>query len=108
MGLAMAIVLHEVFSFRGLVRAAMLVPWAIPTVVTSKMFGWLFDGQNGIVNYLLRSLGLIQHNVDWYGSPHFPLPTILFAAFLQTPPLLGLSLLACPQTIPCSLPPSPS
>src|SRR3984893_10702794 len=68
-GLMIALVLSERFRGRGIVRAAMVVPWAIPTVVTSKMFGWLFDGQNGIVNYLLRSLGLIQHNVDWYGSP---------------------------------------
>ena len=47
-GLMMALVLSERFRGRGIVRAAMLVPWAIPTVVTSKMFGWLFDGQNGI------------------------------------------------------------
>jgi multiple sugar transport system permease protein len=52
-GLMIALVLSEQFRGRGIVRAAMLVPWAIPTVVTSKMFGWLFDGQNGIVNYIL-------------------------------------------------------
>ena len=55
-GLAMALVLTERFLGRGIVRAAMLIPWAIPTVVTSKMFGWLFDGQHGLVNYLGRSL----------------------------------------------------
>ena len=49
-GLVMALVLYETFRGRGFVRAAMLVPWAIPTVVTSKMFAWLFDGQHGIVN----------------------------------------------------------
>src|ERR1700732_4621934 len=61
-GLMIALVLSERFRGRGIVRAAMLVPWAIPTVVTSKMFGWLFDGQNGLVNYLLRTAGLIRHN----------------------------------------------
>src|SRR5580692_86980 len=76
-GLMIALVLSERFRGRGIVRAAMLVPWAIPTVVTSKMFGWLFDGQNGLVNYLLRSVGLLQHSVNWYGSPDFALATII-------------------------------
>ena len=49
LGLMIALVLTERFRGRGIVRAAMLVPWAIPTVVTSKMFGWLFDGQNGVL-----------------------------------------------------------
>ena len=102
-GLMIALVLSERFRGRGIVRAAMLVPWAIPTVVTSKMFGWLFDGQNGIVNYLLRSLGLIQHNVDWYGSPDFALATIVIADVWKTTPFMALLLLAGLQTIPDSL-----
>jgi ABC-type sugar transport system permease subunit len=103
LGLMIALILSERFRGRGIVRAAMLVPWAIPTVVTSKMFGWLFDGQNGIVNYLLRSLGLIQHNVDWYGSPDFALLTIVIADVWKTTPFMGLLLLAGLQTIPDSL-----
>ena len=102
-GLMIALVLSERFRGRGIVRAAMLVPWAIPTVVTSKMFGWLFDGQNGIVNYLLRSVGLIQHNVDWYGSPDTALATIVIADVWKTTPFIALLLLAGLQTIPDSL-----
>jgi ABC-type sugar transport system permease subunit len=102
-GLMIALVLSERFRGRGIVRAAMLVPWAIPTVVTSKMFGWLFDGQNGIVNYLLRSVGLLQHNVDWYGSPDFALVTIIIADVWKTTPFMALLLLAGLQTIPNSL-----
>jgi multiple sugar transport system permease protein len=98
-----ALVLSERFRGRGMVRAAMLVPWAIPTVVTSKMFGWLFDGQHGLVNYLLRSVGLIQHNVDWYGSPDFALTTIIIADVWKTTPFMALLLLAGLQTIPDSL-----
>jgi trehalose/maltose transport system permease protein len=102
-GLMIALVLCERFRGRGIVRAAMLVPWAIPTVVTSKMFGWLFDGQNGIVNYFLRSLALIRHNVDWYGSPDFALTTIIIADVWKTTPFIALLLLAGLQTIPGSL-----
>jgi ABC-type sugar transport system permease subunit len=103
LGLMIALVLSERFRGRGIVRAAMLVPWAIPTVVTSKMFGWLFDGQNGIVNYLLRSVGLLQHNVNWYGSPDFALATIIIADVWKTTPFMALLLLAGLQTIPDSL-----
>jgi ABC-type sugar transport system permease subunit len=103
LGLMMALVLYETFRGRGIVRAAMLVPWAIPTVVTSKMFGWLFDGQNGIVNYLLRGVGLIQENVNWYGSPDFALATIIIADVWKTTPFMALLLLAGLQTIPHSL-----
>ncbi len=103
LGLMIALILAEQFRGRGMVRAAMLVPWAIPTVVTSKMFGWLFDGQNGIVNYLLRSIGLLHHNVDWYGSPDFALGTIIIADVWKTTPFMALLLLAGLQTIPNSL-----
>ena len=103
LGLGMALVLYEAFSGRGLVRAAMLIPWAIPTVVTSKMFGWLFDGQNGIVNYLLRTAGIIRDNIDWYGSTDHAMVTIVIADVWKTTPFMALLLLAGLQTIPKSL-----
>ena len=102
-GLCMALILYEVFAGRGAVRAAMLIPWAIPTVVTSKMFGWLFDGQNGIVNYLLRVSGIIHDNVNWYGSADHALLTIVIADVWKTTPFMALLLLAGLQTIPQSL-----
>lgn len=102
-GLGMALLLVELFPGRGLVRAAMLIPWAMPTVVTSKMFGWLFDGQNGLVNWLLRSLHLIGGNIDWYGSTHTALGTIVIADVWKTAPFMALLLLAGLQTIPGSL-----
>jgi ABC-type sugar transport system permease subunit len=102
-GLGMALLLVERFTGRGLVRAAMLIPWAMPTVVTSKMFGWLFDGQNGLVNWILRSLHLISGNIDWYGSPGTALGTIIVADVWKTTPFMALLLLAGLQTIPGSL-----
>jgi ABC-type sugar transport system permease subunit len=103
LGLAMALVLHEAFRGRGMVRAAMLVPWAIPTVVTSKMFGWLFDGQNGLVNHALQELGLISENIGWYSSAEYALLTIIIADVWKTTPFMALLLLAGLQTIPGSL-----
>jgi multiple sugar transport system permease protein len=99
----MARVLNEWFEARGAVRAAMLVPWAIPTVVSSKMFGWLFDGQNGLVNHILIGTGLISHNIGWYSSPDYALLTIIIADVWKTTPFMALLLLAGLQTIPRSL-----
>jgi trehalose/maltose transport system permease protein len=102
-GLGMALVLFETFKGRGLVRAAMLVPWAMPTVVTSKMFGWMFDGQNGVVNWVLEKLGLIGTYVNWYGDPDTALSTIIVADVWKTAPFMALLLLTGLQTIPKSL-----
>ncbi|WP_217438567.1 carbohydrate ABC transporter permease [Fertoeibacter niger] len=102
-GLAMALVLVEAFPGRGIVRAAMLIPWAMPTVVTSKMFGWLFDGQFGVINYVLLQLGLIDQNVNWYGSPDTAMWTIIIADVWKTTPFMALLLLTGLQTIPASL-----
>jgi multiple sugar transport system permease protein len=103
LGLGMAIVLHEVFTGRALVRAALLVPWAMPTVVTSRMFGWLFDGQNGLLNWLLRQSGLIAHNINWYGSPDNAFGAIVVADVWKTAPFMAMLLLAGLQTIPRTL-----
>ncbi|MBB3383986.1 carbohydrate ABC transporter permease (plasmid) [Rhizobium sp. WW22] len=102
-GLAMALILCETFAGRGMVRAAMLVPWAMPTVVTSKMFGWLFDGQHGIINFILLHAGLINQNVNWYGSPDTALTTIILADVWKTTPFMALLLLTGLQTVPKSL-----
>jgi multiple sugar transport system permease protein len=103
LGLAIALVLGQAFRGRGWVRAAVLIPWAIPTVVTSRMFGWLFDGQNGVVNYLLVSLHLVDHKVNFLGSTSLAMPTIVLADVWKTAPFMALLILAGLQTIPASL-----
>jgi ABC-type sugar transport system permease subunit len=98
-GLGMALLLFEPFVGRSFVRAAMLVPWAMPTVVTSKMFGWLFDGQHGVVNYILVKIGILSGSVDWLGSARTALDTIILADVWKTTPFMALLLLAGLQTI---------
>jgi multiple sugar transport system permease protein len=103
LGLGMALLLAEQFAGRAVARAAMLIPWAMPTVVTSKMFGWLFDGQHGAINFLLRAAGLIRDNINWYGSVDHALGTIIIADVWKTTPFMALLLLAGLQTMPASL-----
>jgi len=102
-GMVLALVLFETFRGRGLIRALVLVPWAIPTVVTSRMFGWLFDGQSGLVNYVLLKLGLIDGYINFLGSTTWAMPAIVVADVWKTAPFMALLILAGLHTIPNSL-----
>ncbi len=102
LGLVIALALVKAFRGRGLVRAAVLVPWAIPTVVTARMFSWLFD-QGGLVNYLLVRLHLVAQPVNFLGSTTLALPTLMVADIWKTTPFMALLLLAGLQTIPPDL-----
>jgi ABC-type sugar transport system permease subunit len=102
LGLVIALALYEKFHGRGFVRAAVLVPWAIPTVVTARMFSWLFD-QGGLVNYLLVKTHLVAQPVNFLGSTALALPTLMMADVWKTTPFMALLLLAGLQTIPPGL-----
>ena len=102
LGLVIALALGQAFRGRGLVRAAVLVPWAIPTVVTARMFSWLFD-QGGLVNYLLVRTHLVGQPVNFLGSTTLALPTLMAADIWKTTPFMALLLLAGLQVIPTSL-----
>jgi multiple sugar transport system permease protein len=102
LGLVIALALFKTFRGRGFVRAAVLVPWAIPTVVTARMFSWLFD-QGGLVNYLLVSLHLVSQPVNFLGSTTLALPTLMVADIWKTTPFMALLLLAGLHTVPPGL-----
>jgi len=66
--LGLAQLLNESFPGRGLVRAALIVPWAASLIMTSKLFVWIYDYYFGALNHLLTSLRLIVRPVDWLGD----------------------------------------
>lgn len=68
-GFALALFLNKKFSFAKPVRGLLMIPWMIPMTVTALVFKLLFAGDIGIVNYLLRNLGLIKENIDWLTNP---------------------------------------
>ncbi|MDV6329064.1 sugar ABC transporter permease, partial [Idiomarina sp. Sol25] len=59
-GLIIALVLNQQFRGRAFVRAAVLIPWAIPTIVSAKMWAWMLHDQFGIINDMFMALGLIS------------------------------------------------
>ena len=99
LGLGMAMVLAQNFRGRGLVRAAVLVPWAIPTVVSSRLWGLIFSTDSGIANYLLKEGHVIDRYQNWLGEVDLALNTIVVVDVWKTTPFMALLLLAALGTI---------
>lgn len=99
-GLGVALLLNQEFRGRLLVRAAVLVPWAIPTIVSAKLWGWMLHDQFGLVNHWLRSLGIIDHNIAWTASPEWAMWTVIGVDVWKTVPFMALLILAALQTVP--------
>ncbi len=102
LGLGIALVIHEQFRGRGWVRAAALIPWAIPTVVASQMWRFIFNDQYGFANLLLFGDRIADY-VPWLAYPGFAWVTIVLADVWKTSSFAGLLILAGLQLIPDDL-----
>jgi ABC-type sugar transport system permease subunit len=102
-GLWFALALNRTFRGRGLVRAAVLVPWAIPTVVSALLWRFMFEGQTGIVNAGLIDLGIVREPVVWLIHPRLAWVPVILADVWKTTPFVALLLLAGLQNIDASL-----
>ncbi|MDR3470786.1 MAG: sugar ABC transporter permease [Devosia sp.] len=100
LGMLVALMLNKDFVGRGFVRAAILVPWAIPTIVSAKMWSWMLNDQFGIVNDLLLHLGLISDKIAWTVDPNTVMVSIIIVDVWKTTPFMTLLILAGLQMIP--------
>ncbi|RFB78727.1 carbohydrate ABC transporter permease [Methylovirgula sp. 4M-Z18] len=100
LGLIVALVLNANFPGRGIVRAAILVPWAIPTIVSAKMWAWMLNDQNGIVNGILQSLHIVHDPIAWIANPHLSFWTVVLVDVWKTTPFMALLSLAALQLLP--------
>jgi trehalose/maltose transport system permease protein len=101
LGMIIALVIHSNFPGRGMVRTAMLVPWAIPTVVSAQMWAWMYNDVFGVINDLLVTrLGLLPEKIAWIANPATALPAIIAVDVWKTTPFMALLLLAGLQVIP--------
>ncbi|WP_026869488.1 carbohydrate ABC transporter permease [Inquilinus limosus] len=103
LGLAIALLLNEAIPGRGVLRAAILVPWSIPVVVSAKIWEWLLHDQFGIINRLLIDLGLIGNGVAWTADPSLALGVVIFVDVWITTPFMVLLILAGLQLIPTEI-----
>lgn len=100
LGVLIALLLNAHFPGRGLMRAAMLVPWAIPTVVSAKMWGWMLNDQFGVINDALMRIGLITEPVAWLADPSLALLSVILVDVWKTTPFVALLVLAALQMVP--------
>ncbi len=100
LGLVVALVLNANFPGRGLVRAAILIPWAIPTIVSAKMWAWMLNDQFGILNDIFLNLGLISQKIAWTANPDTAMLAVLIVDVWKTTPFMALLILAGLQMVP--------
>ena len=103
LGMIIALTVNSGFRGRGVMRAMMLVPWAIPTVVAAQMWKWMYNDIYGVVNDAGVRLHLISHNVAWISQPNTALGSVAAVDIWKTTPFVALLLLAGLQVIPTEL-----
>lgn len=103
LGLGIALLLERSFPGRGWIRALIIIPWAIPTVVSARMWEWLFNGDFGLFNFLLMRSGIIIQPVNWLGDPFWGMHGIITMEVWKTTPFVAILLMAGLQTIPRDL-----
>jgi ABC-type sugar transport system permease subunit len=103
LGLFLALAMNRAFRGRGFVRAAVLVPWAIPTVVAALLWRFMFESQAGIVNALLVDAGILNKPIVWLIETATAWVPVILADVWKTTPFVALLLLAGLQNIDATL-----
>ena len=98
--LGLALLLSERIALRAFWRGLALIPWAMPITVTAMIWKWVLDGQWGILNYVLTSLGVIDSYVSWLSSGTWMWPAILAVSVWAMTPFMFVTLLSGLQGIP--------
>ncbi|MFO7545182.1 MAG: sugar ABC transporter permease [Trueperaceae bacterium] len=98
-----ALLLNQRFVGRYLIRGIVLIPWATPSVLVALMWMWMLDGNYGVLNDILRNLGVIDRYVPWFAQPGTALPTLILIDVWQGVPFFAVMLLAALQAFPKEL-----
>ncbi len=102
-GTILALALNVSFRGNGICRALLLIPWSLPNVVVALNWKWIFADRGGIMNHVLKSLGLIDKNLLWLGAPALAMFAIVVADVWRGTPFFGISILGKLQSIPKDL-----
>ncbi|MFW5833328.1 MAG: carbohydrate ABC transporter permease [Pseudomonadota bacterium] len=100
LGLLIALALNAHFKGRGLLRAAVLIPWAIPTVVSAQMWRWMFNDVYGVVNEVMLFTGLAAEPWAWLADPQLSMAAVIAVDVWKTTPFMALLILAGLQMLP--------
>jgi multiple sugar transport system permease protein len=102
-GLYLALLLNERLPFKAILRAVVLIPFIVPTVLSAIAFWWLYDPQFSIISWSLTKLGLIDQNINFLGDPWNARWSVIFANIWRGVPFVAITLLAGLQTVSPSL-----
>ncbi|HWA49291.1 MAG TPA: sugar ABC transporter permease, partial [Dongiaceae bacterium] len=100
LGLAIALALNAHMPARGVLRAAVLIPWAIPTVISAKMWGWMLHDLHGVLNVVLLDLGVISAPWAWLADPKLAFAAVIAVDVWKATPFMALLILAALQVLP--------
>lgn len=103
MGLGVALLINEQFPGRKLVRAAILLPWIVPTVLSGMAWQWMFTPNFSVVNWIIVHVGLSRVGLPWLTDPNLALFCVMLVNAWRAVPFFGITLLAGLQTIPAEL-----
>src|SRR5882762_7434475 len=102
-GLYLALLLNENMPFKAMLRALVLIPFIVPTVLSALAFWWIFDSQFSIISWSLRHLGVITQNINFLGDVTWARICVIFANIWRGVPFVAITLLAGLQTVQPSL-----
>jgi len=103
LGLWLALILNNRMPFKALIRAIVLLPFIVPTVLSAIAWWWIYDAQFSIVSWSLMKLGLITEYIDFLGRPWAARISVIVANVWRGIPFVAITLLAGLQTIPPSM-----
>ncbi len=103
LGLYLAVLLNNHMPWKAIVRAVVLLPFIVPTVLSAIAFWWIYDTQFSIISWSLTELGLIEQNINFLGEPNNARASVIAANIWRGIPFVAITLLAGLQTIPQSL-----
>ena len=100
LGMCMALVLNQQFNGSGIVLVLLLVPWIMPTPISARVWQWIFDDMNGVLNYILMQAHLINQSIAWLGVGNLALASVIAVNLWRGTPFFGITLLAGMKNIP--------
>ena len=103
LGLGTALLLNQSFWWRGLARSLVIIPWALPSVITALMWSWMYDYDLGVINDVLLRLGVISAPIAWLARADTTLGAVILALIWQGFPFFAVMILAGLQTVPGEL-----
>lgn len=103
MGMITAVLLNQKFKGRAVFRTCIFIPWLVPIIVAGMTWDWMLNPEFGIVNYMLKNMGVISKSINFLGDSKYALATVIFVNIWRSFPYYTISFLSAMQSIPGDL-----